>query len=80
MDCSLPGSSVYGILQARILDGLSFPSPGDLSRPGIEPRFPTLQGDLLPSEPQWLPYIVTDFHYSIKMVPVNIYPLACEND
>ena len=28
MDCSLPGSSVHGILQARILSGLPCPSPG----------------------------------------------------
>ena len=35
MDCSLPGSSVHGILQARIWSGLPFPSPGDLSGPGI---------------------------------------------
>ena len=27
MDCSLPGSSVHGILQTRMLDGLPFPSP-----------------------------------------------------
>ena len=26
---------------------LSFPSPGDLSNPGIEPRSPTLQADAL---------------------------------
>ena len=31
--------------------GLSFPSPGDLPNPGIEPRSPTLQADSLPSEP-----------------------------
>ena len=30
MDCSLPGSSVSGLLQAKILGGLPFPSPGDL--------------------------------------------------
>ena len=29
-----------------------FPSPGDLSNPGIEPRSPTLQVDSLPAEPQ----------------------------
>ena len=40
MDCSLPGSSVHGIFQARRLDGLPFPSPGDLPDPGIEPMFP----------------------------------------
>ena len=27
-----------------------FPSPGDLPNPGIEPRSPALQADLLPSE------------------------------
>ena len=37
MDYSLPGSSVHGIFQARILEWLSFPSLGDLPNPGIEP-------------------------------------------
>ena len=37
MDCSFPGSSVHGILQARIWEGLPFPFPGDLPDPGIEP-------------------------------------------
>ena len=37
MDCSLPGSSVHGILQARIhLRGLAFPPPEYLPDPGIE--------------------------------------------
>ena len=40
MDCSLPGSAVHGISQARMLDGLPFPSPGDLPGPGIEPLSP----------------------------------------
>ena len=31
--------------------GLPFPSPGDLSDPGIEPQFPALQTDSLPTEP-----------------------------
>ena len=31
--------------------GLSFPSPGDLPNPGIEPGSPALQADALPSEP-----------------------------
>ena len=50
MDCSLPGSSVHGILQARILEWLPFPSPGDLPDPGIEPGSPALQADSLQSE------------------------------
>ena len=55
MNCSLPGSPVYGLLQARTLEngntGLPFPSPRDLPDPGIEPGSPALQGDSLPSEP-----------------------------
>ena len=31
--------------------GLSFPSPGDLPDPGIEPKSPALQADFLPTEP-----------------------------
>ena len=55
MDCSPPGTSVHGILQARILDGLSFPSPEDLPDAGIEPTSPALQADALPSEPPGKP-------------------------
>ena len=47
----LPGSFVPGILQARILSGLPFPSPGYLPNPGIEPRSLPLQADSLPSVP-----------------------------
>ena len=50
MGCSLPGSSVHGILLARILGGLPCPPPGDLPNPGIKPRTPALQADSLPSE------------------------------
>ena len=32
--------------------GEPFPSPGDLPKPGIKPRSPTLQADSLPAEPQ----------------------------
>ena len=38
MDCSPPGFSVHGILQARILE---------LSNPGIEPWSPASQADSL---------------------------------
>ena len=55
MDCSLPCSSVHGILQARIWSGLPFPSPGDLPTPGFKPRSPALQADsLLPEPPERL--------------------------
>ena len=45
MDCSLLGSSVHGILQARILEWVAFPSAGDLPDPGIKPGSPALQAD-----------------------------------
>ena len=37
MDYSLLGSSVHGILHARILEWVAMPPPGDLPDPGIEP-------------------------------------------
>ena len=37
MDCSPSGSSVHGIIQARILNRLPFPTQGDLPDAGIEP-------------------------------------------
>ena len=40
MDCSLPGSSLHGILQARILDWFAFSFWRDLPDPGIEPTSP----------------------------------------
>ena len=49
IDCSSPGSSVHGILQARILEWVAMPSWS--SRPRIEPRSPALRADSLPSEP-----------------------------
>ena len=55
MDCSLPESSVHEIFQARILNGLPFPSPGDLPDPVLEPRFPAFQADSLPLSHQGSP-------------------------
>ena len=57
MGCSLPRSSLHGVLQARILEWLPFPSPGDLLDTGTEPGSPALQADSLPSEPQKKPLL-----------------------
>ena len=54
MDCSSPGSSVHGILQARILVWVVMPSSRDLLNWGIKPASPAtpaLQVDSLPIEP-----------------------------
>ena len=37
MDCTLLGSSLQGIIQARILEWVACPPPGDLPNPGIFP-------------------------------------------
>ena len=53
MDCTPLGSSVYGILQARILEWVAIPSSRGSSRPGIEPpslMSPTLAGKFLPQQ------------------------------
>ena len=56
MDCSPPGSSVRGILQAKILEwvAISF-SKGDLPDQGIEPVSPALAGEFFTTEPPGKP-------------------------
>ena len=55
MDCSLPGSSVHGILQARILEWVAMPSSGDLPHPEIEPvsLIPALAGCFFTTSATW---------------------------
>ena len=58
---AIPWTVVYqaslsmGFSRQEYWSGLPFPSPGDLSDPGIEPRSPALQADALPSEPPGKP-------------------------
>ena len=54
----MPGSSVHGILQARVLEWVAIllewvaiPFSRDLPNAGIEPGYPALQTDSLLSEP-----------------------------
>ena len=56
MECP-PGASVHGILQARILERVPCPFPGDLPNPGIKPRSPALLADSLSSEPPEKPQL-----------------------
>ena len=46
MDCSLQDSSIHGIFQARELEWVAIPSPGELPDPGNEPVSPALQVDI----------------------------------
>ena len=47
MDYGLPGSSVHGIFQARILECVAISFRGDLPYPRIEPDFPAFQAGSL---------------------------------
>ena len=53
-----PWTVAHQVLPSRreYWSGLPFPSPEDLPDPGIEPGFPTLQADALPSELPGKPY------------------------
>ena len=58
MDRSLPGTSVHGILQARILEWVAIPFSGDLPNPEAEPWSPALQADSLQTEPHGKPFLI----------------------
>ena len=76
IDRSLPGSSVDGIFQARILEWVAIPSWGDLSDPGIKPWSYAQQADSLPSEPPGKPQEkygdVTCFQFLRKKTGVSV--------
>ena len=51
MDCSLPGSSVHRISQARVLERVAIYFSRDLPDTGIEPMSPALAGRFFTTEP-----------------------------
>ena len=54
MDCSPPGSSIHGILQARILERVALPSSRGSSQPSdrtVSLMSPALAGGFFPTEP-----------------------------
>ena len=51
MDCSPPGSSVNGILQARVLEWFAMPSSRGSPQPRHWTQVSCIQADSLPSEP-----------------------------
>ena len=70
MDCRPPGSSVLGILQARIWSDTRILSPGYPPTQGSNlTESPTLQVDSLPSEPAGKPYIGLGRLYKICQNP-----------
>ena len=53
--CGPMDYTVHEILQATVLEWVTFSFSKDLPNPGIEPRSPALQVDSLPAEPQGRP-------------------------
>ena len=56
MDCSSPGSSVHGILQARILEWVALPSSRGLPDPGVKTvslTSPALAGGFFTTNTTW---------------------------
>ena len=51
MDCSLPGSSVHGNFQARMMEWLAIPFTRSFPISGIEPESPALPADSFLSKP-----------------------------
>ena len=60
-----------GIPRKEYWSGLPFPSPEDLSEPGIKSRSPTLQADALPSSHQTLRYDLNQIPYDYTVEVMN---------
>ena len=74
MDCSPPGSSVHGNLQARILEWVAVPFSRGSSQHRVEPASPALQADSLPSEPPGKPLTLPNYTFKMaKMVNFMLY-------
>ena len=74
VDCSPPGSSIHGILQARILEWVTSPPPGDLPIPGTEPGSSTLQVDSLPAELPWTAFIQVISEKGLENLSLASFP------
>ena len=57
MDCSLPGCSVHGISQARILEWVAISFSSDLPDPVIKTMSPALTGGFFTAESLGKPYV-----------------------
>ena len=77
-DSVIPWTVVYqaslsmGFSRQEYWSELSFPSLGDLSDPGIEPRSPALQADALPSSHQGSPNAINALSkYNIQLKVID---------
>ena len=82
-NCSLPDSSVHGILQARILEWIAVPFSRDLPNPVVKPGSLVSQTDPLPSEvqgrstlPWWTRTGQSSFQFPRRVVPKNVLTIG----
>ena len=68
MDCSPPGCSVHGILQAAVLEWEAIPFSGDLADPGAEPRSPAFRQILDRLSRQGSPQVLVSQLLAFKML------------
>ena len=68
VDCSLLGSSVLGILQARLPGWVTVPYSRDLPDSGIEPTSPALAGGFFTTEPLGKPSTSTSSSSKFKNI------------
>ena len=76
LDCSLPGSSVHGILQERILEWVTISISGELPDPGIEsvfPEFPALAGRFFTTAPTGSDHqMLSSALWQLQSIPVSL--------
>ena len=74
-------NTVHGVFQVRILEWVAFPSPGDLPKPGIEPRSPALQADSLPAEePGKHVFSVSYFLLEYSWLTISLVSVVWQSD
>ena len=76
MDCSPPYSSVHGISQAKILEWVAIPSPGDLPDPEIEPVSPALQAAVTLGHQEAQSNSSYDFLQVMLGLPMGVSPFT----
>ena len=75
MDCSLPGSSVHGILQARILEWVTMPSSGESSVSRDQTHVSGFAGGFFTTEPPEKPIAG---HVSCQHKIISVCELLCQ--
>ena len=73
MDCSLPGSSIRGSLQARVLEWVAVSFSRRSSQPRDRTRVSPLQADTLPSEPPGKPGFLNFVEMSENLTQLGIH-------